>query len=79
MTVDEYVEKFIEYWDIKNYSVEKCMLGELCGFEEALDPDSGANLEPEKLKKIAENKKWLDDHWQEVEKALLKKQEELRK
>lgn len=79
MTVDEYVEKFIEYWDIKNYSVEKCMLGELCSFEEALDPDSGANLEPEKLKKIAENKKWLDDHWQEVEKALLKKQEELRK
>lgn len=54
------------------------MLGELCSFEEALDPDSGANLEPEKLKKIAENKKWLDDHWQEVEQALLKKQEELR-
>ncbi len=73
--IDIYVESFIGYWNIRDFSVEKCMFGEERYMEEFLDV---APPESEGYLKVQAALKFLKDNWDEIEKLLLKKQAELR-
>ena len=75
MSVDEYVNKIIECYNLKDYTVEYILICERATIDEAIDFFKFDNPNKNKLDELHSIKKFLADNETEIKSKLLKYQQ----
>lgn len=78
MTIEEYVQGMLSWWDIKHYGATSCMIYDLAAVEECIDYEITHENRREEVERLEAYQAFIINNWDKLEKALLIEQEKLR-
>lgn len=74
MSIDDYVNKVIEYYNLKDYTIDYILICEEASIDEAIDYFKFDRLNQEKVYELYSIKRLLEDNEDEIKSKLLKYQ-----
>ena len=72
--VVNWINGFVQYWDIRNYSANSCLIYEVACIDECLDDP---NLPKDKRQELEVKREFINDNWEMLENALNLRRSEL--
>lgn len=75
MSVDEYVNKIIECYNLKDYTIDYILICEQANLDEVIDFFKFDNPNEDKVNDLISRKKFLEDNEDEIKNKLLKHQQ----